>query len=477
MSNINQMKIAGKENFDNNYHIVNKYDENKIKKILENNDKNSNKIIIVDKNDKQINKRMDKTLELIDHFDKFFKLIEIDGRKERKRIIQDKITTENFFTKKDKKRNVNLNIDINSNNNTNYSMNLFQKNEEEKNDIDKVYYIKNINLKNYKKLFNIPDTRNSIEENINYIESLPDRSNTIDTHDYEKDLVRKLISEKGKFNNNNIAYGNDDSAIMAKLMLKIDKKVNKPKIDFIKKNAERISIKINQINQIQSKDNQSQFKDFQKKSTLISNSNDSFKKFSSVSLGKNYINKNSMITPMKLNKSSFLRNEGINESYNSNNLNNLISTKFSSNVLKTNENKSSNDNYETSKFILPTLKTLPSIYSKSENNSSKNKDKDKNANKNKKERDTLNYINGLMIIEENEKFENENKEFDKKKFLDFKIKDIKINNFDFKNDKKSNYSIAINSNYDYYTKNNEKNRACVNEREKEIWDFDANNIN
>jgi len=86
-------------------HEAIKYDDNRIKKIVENYDKNLNKLVILDKNDKQMKKRMEQTLDTIDYYDKYFKGISIDGRKQKKRIIQEHVTSENFFKKKDNKKN------------------------------------------------------------------------------------------------------------------------------------------------------------------------------------------------------------------------------------------------------------------------------------------------------------------------------------------------------------------------------------
>ena len=100
-----EANILNKENSEKpNFQLI-KYDDIRAKKIISNYEKNLKKLVISDKDDKQVEKRMAKAIDTIEYYDKYFKCISINGRKQRKRIIQEYVTSENFKVKNKKIKN------------------------------------------------------------------------------------------------------------------------------------------------------------------------------------------------------------------------------------------------------------------------------------------------------------------------------------------------------------------------------------
>ncbi len=244
------------DNFSQNKYINNNQGE---KLVFDNNDKfhkvkfnyevNLGNLKVPDLDEKScLVKQINKTKDIIDHYDKFFKEIEIDGRYSKTKIIKEQVTLENFNkniknakSKIEKTKKISQLLKhhlpslksnyYNDKSNFNYKPSIT---EEPKNyhDVYKMYYIKKINLHNYKKLFNIGNGEDKFIDNINYLETLPDKNinvNPAKTNSFSDYAVTSNLFDEnnGKFFNRNLAYGNDDSAFMAKLMLKIElKKLN-----------------------------------------------------------------------------------------------------------------------------------------------------------------------------------------------------------------------------------------------------------
>lgn len=244
------------------------YGNNRFYKVKTNKEVNLSNIKIPEIDEKSnLVKQINKTKNIIDKYDKFFKEFEIEGKYTKKKIIKEQVTLENFNNKttriktKTEKNNKHSEIikslipKMKSNffqekKDFNYIPSLTEETKTEK-DTNKIYYIKKINMDNYKKLFNIGDTEQTFIENINYLETLPEKNvfvNTLKTDNFAEfsQASNFFESNNGKFFNRNLAYGNDESAFMAKLMLKMElKKINNDKN---KKKFSKISNKKNYDN-------------------------------------------------------------------------------------------------------------------------------------------------------------------------------------------------------------------------------------
>jgi len=259
--------IINKNTYDLNSKIKSEFNQENnqaIYKINKNSEVDLSNVKIPDLDDKNnFIKRINHTKDIIDKYDDYFKNFIIEGKYSKKKVVKDQVTLENFNKKnlfsKTKKNNKLSDLlkrhlpsfksnnikESEKNKNANYHPFLTDDSKNKNEDVDKMYYIKKVNLQNYKKLFNIGNTEESVKENMNYIENLPENKAFLATarnDDFSRLTQTKIIFDDndGKFFNRNLAYGNDESALMAKLMIKMEiKKVNKEKD---KKNNSKLKI-------------------------------------------------------------------------------------------------------------------------------------------------------------------------------------------------------------------------------------------
>lgn len=234
------------------------YEKDIIYKVNDNLQANLSNMKIPEQGDKvNLLSMINESKKLIDQYHKFFRNLQIGGKKTKQTIVKEQVTSENFFSKKASNRHKNKQNEIrrlqnlfdNQSNNSKNKINhdtgksaLTGIGDAEEQNIETLYYIKKINLENYKKIFNIGQDMGAINENLQYLQSLPEKNifqETINTNDTKFTFFN---NDTGMFYNKNLAYGKDESAFMANLMIKLEKKRNAKQnkmncMDFYKKTS------------------------------------------------------------------------------------------------------------------------------------------------------------------------------------------------------------------------------------------------
>ncbi len=445
---------------------------------------------IPDSNEKlNLEKKINETKYLIDKCDLFFKNMQIEGKSSKKKIVKEQVTLDNFYNKNRNfkgKNNMNrINLILKDSNKHYLNPNLAEKKEiedyiynpsltEEPNkneeDVYKLYYIKRINMENYKKLFNIGDGAAACTENINYLETLPEKNigfnkhmltNNFSDFTQTKDLI--INDGSGKFFNRNLAYCYDDSALMAKLMLKMEIKINKLK----KKDKRNKRTPNKQKNQINDRDITSNF--YSEISNISRNTqnaknNTLMTDINQINRQTSYFNEqeNNFLNRLDSNKLNYLVEKNDNE-MESNKSNNRFYEKYSPNKIKEN-NKID---------LMPKIENRSNLYDNCDLNFKTNNNKNFNQLK------INSYKNSKLIL------------LSKNNIIDEKKETPNIENFYLNTRKKKIIDINFNGQKDYSSKilntddkdNSNIRKNYLNFTKDNIGDYistrkyDSNNLN